>query len=75
MSGDAEIFPLTLEELKEPLTEDERTELENPYFFDQLMMFIEAVNNFPNLSKDLRGTLTEQLRWIPFRTRETFIPY
>ena len=56
------IVPLTLEELKEPLTPAERDEADNPNFLHQLQLFIEGVNNTTNLNVQRRKCMVEAMR-------------
>ena len=56
------VIPLTLAELEEPLTPDERKEMENPSYLHQLNLYIEAVNSIPNLGNTRRNNIAEQLR-------------
>ena len=64
MSGDiiAKVSPLTLEELKEPLTPAERQEMDNPDYLQQLILFIEGVNSITDLSKHQRQAVAGQIR-------------
>ena len=58
----SDVTPITLDKLKETLTEDEKKEMDNPYFLDQLLMFIEAVNNFQDINIDRQHAWVMQLR-------------
>ena len=53
---------LTIKELKEPLSPAEREEMDNPDYLPQLNLFIEGVNNIPNLKEELRHAFTQLLR-------------
>ena len=56
------VTPLTLKELKEPLTANEKLEADNPLFLEQLVLFIDGINSMPNLTKEQRKVMTEALR-------------
>ena len=56
------VTPLTLKELKEPLTAIEKLEADNPLFLEQLVLFIDGINSMPNLTKEQRKVMTEALR-------------
>ena len=63
MSGETKkTVPLTLEELKEPLTPAERDEADNPDFLHQMELFIEGVNNISDLDERLRNLMVETAR-------------
>ena len=57
-----EITPLTITELKEPLSPAEREEMDNPDCLPLLNLFIEGVNNIPDLKMKTRLAFTELLR-------------
>ena len=61
-NDNVEMAPLTIEELKEPLSPVEREEMDNPDYLPQLKLFIEGINNIPNLKIEARHHFTESLR-------------
>ena len=56
------VTPLTLKELKEPLTAIDKQEADNHLFLEQLVLFINGINSMPNLTKEQRKVMTEALR-------------
>ena len=57
-----ETAPLTTKELKEPLSAEEKEEMDNPDYLPPLNLYIEGVNNIPNLKKERRHAFAEVLR-------------